>query len=67
VPQIHVMPRDLKWAVLRDPAGRPDSTHDRLEDAVAAARALARTANASVVIYGLDGRVRRDTGETTRG
>jgi hypothetical protein len=48
--------RDLHWAVVREDALRPHSTHDTLEAAILAARQFARQFDATLELVGLDGK-----------
>jgi len=56
--KFHVVMRHGRWVVVRaDVEGDPASAHDRRDDAVEAARALAAKEGADVVVFGLDGKV----------
>ena len=55
---IHVVPRDGRWAVRREGADRDSSHHDRKSDAMDAARGTARRDRVEVVEHGRDGRIR---------
>lgn len=57
--KIHVMMRERQWAVVREGSVRSESTHDRLDDAIKIARALAERDGSSVVVLGYDGRPKR--------
>jgi hypothetical protein len=54
---IHVVPRDGRWAVRREGADRDSSHHDRKSDAMDAARDTARRDRVEVVEHGRDGRI----------
>ena len=54
--QVRVLARDLRWAVLREGTEAPHSVHDRRDDAVRAAREIAQSEDAQVIVFGLDGR-----------
>jgi hypothetical protein len=56
--EIHVMPAKNGWEVREAGAFEPVSAHASPEDAVIAARALARTTGADVVVHATDGSVR---------
>ncbi len=54
---VHVVPRDGKWAVAREKSDRDSSHHDTKADAVDAGRATARRDHVELVIHGKDGTI----------
>ncbi|MDT4953728.1 MAG: hypothetical protein QOJ02_1866 [Acidobacteriota bacterium] len=59
---IHVVPRDGRWAVVRERAERDSSHHDTQADAIDAARETAQREGVELFIHRPDGRIRdRDT------
>lgn len=59
---IHVVPRDGHWAVVREGAERDSSHHDTQADAIDAARQTAQRERVELFIHRPDGRIReRDT------
>jgi hypothetical protein len=53
---IHVVMVDRKWAVMRPGDAAPLSLHERRDDAVTRARALAGADSAEVVVFDVGGR-----------
>lgn len=59
---IHVVPRDGNWAVVREGAERDSSHHNTQADAIDAARQTAQREGVELFIHRPDGRIReRDT------
>ena len=59
---IHVVPRDDRWAVVREGAERDSSHHDTQADATEAARQIAQREGVELFIHRPNGRIRdRDT------
>jgi hypothetical protein len=54
---IHIVPRDDKWAVQREGASRASSIHDRKSEAVEAGRETARRERTELVTHGRNGRI----------
>ena len=58
----HVVPRGKKWAVRKTGAERVTRRFDTQQEAIKAARGIARDNGGEVFIHGRDGRIRmRDT------
>jgi hypothetical protein len=55
---IHVIPRSEGWAVRSEGRDRITSSHNTQNDAIDAARNIARSKRGEVVIHGRDGRIR---------
>lgn len=55
VKNLHVIPLDKKWAVKDEGSTRIRLVFDTKQDAIDAARDLARSRNASLVVYGRNG------------
>lgn len=55
---VHVVPRDGDWAVLREGAHRDSSHHDTQLDAIEAARQTARREGTELFIHGRNGQIR---------
>ena len=55
---IHVVPRDGGWAVVREGAERDSSHHDTQADAIDAARQTAERERLELFIHRPDGRIR---------
>ena len=64
---IHVVMRSGRWAVTREGKGAPISLHDRRDDAVRAAKELAHEDGVEVVVFGLDGRPKRNVSSSNSG
>lgn len=61
-PNVHVVPRDGQWAVVREGAERDSSHHDTQAAAIDAARQTAQRERVELFIHRPDGRIReRDT------
>jgi hypothetical protein len=54
----HVVPSANGWSVRRAGTTRASSTHRTQEEAVSAARTLAKNQRTELYIHGLDGRIR---------
>jgi hypothetical protein len=52
----HVLIRDGHWVVVKNGDEVPTSVHDRKQDAVRAARDMARKAGSTIFVFTLDGR-----------
>lgn len=52
---LHVIPHDKKWAVRDEGSRHIRSVHDTKQEAIDAARDLARSRKASFVVYGRNG------------
>ncbi len=60
----HVVPRGKKWAIRKTGAERVTRRFDTQQEAIKAARGIARDKGGEVFIHGRDGRIRlRDTHE----
>lgn len=58
----HVVPRGKKWAIRKTGAERVTCRFDTQQEAIKAARGIARDKGGEVFIHGRDGRIRvRDT------
>ena len=57
-PDYHVVPRDEKWAVVREGGRRASSLHPTQEKAIQAGRRLAQSEKTELVIHRPDGRIR---------
>lgn len=55
---VHVVPRDGDWAVLREGAQRDSSHHDTQADAIDAARQTAQRERSELFIHGRNGQIR---------
>lgn len=55
---VHVVPRDTGWAVVREGAKRASEVTGTQADAVAAARSLAQAGKGELLIHGENGRIR---------
>ena len=55
----HVVPRDGKWAVRRAGADRATRRFDTQNEAIKAARDIARRQGTELYIHGKDGRIRK--------
>jgi hypothetical protein len=55
---LHVIPRDDKWAVVGEGKSRPSSTFDTQTEAIEAARKLAKDRAGQLVVHGRNGRIR---------
>jgi len=55
---IHVIPRTDGWAIRSEGRERITSSHNTKDDAIYAARRIARNNNGELVIHGRDGRIR---------
>jgi Uncharacterized protein conserved in bacteria (DUF2188) len=55
---IHVTPRDGRWAVKREEAARASSLHDTQAEAERAGRGTARRDGVEFFLHGQDGRIR---------
>lgn len=55
----HVVPRGNKWAVRKAGAERVTRHFDTQQEAIKAARGLARNQGGEVFIHGRDGRIRK--------
>ena len=53
---LHVVMVNLRWAVIRVADGAAISTHDRKEDAVSVARAIAARDDCELVVFDIGGR-----------
>lgn len=53
----HVVPNGSGWSVRRAGAERASSTHATQQDAIAAARQIARNQGTELYIHGRDGRI----------
>jgi Uncharacterized protein conserved in bacteria (DUF2188) len=54
---LHVIPHEKKWAVKDEGSERIRSVYESKQDAIDAARDLARSRNASFLVYGRDGQL----------
>ena len=54
----HVVPRDSKWAVRKSGADRVTRKYEIQQEAIEAAREIARNQRTEVYIHGRDGRIR---------
>jgi len=55
---IHVVPRNGRWAVVKENAERDSSHHNTQADAIEAGRQTAQRENVELLIHGRDGRIR---------
>ena len=55
---MHVVPRDGRWAVRREGGQQDSSLHDTQKEAIEKARATAIRERLEVVIHGRDGKIR---------
>ncbi|MCZ0953377.1 MAG: DUF2188 domain-containing protein [Rhodospirillaceae bacterium] len=56
---LHVVPRGKKWAVRKTGVERVTRRFDTQQEAIKAARGIARKQGGEVFIHGWDGRIRR--------
>lgn len=56
--KIHIVPRDGRWAVLRENAERASSLHDTQAEAIGQGRGTAHKEGVELVIHRPDGRIR---------
>lgn len=54
----HVLPRDERWAVVREGNLKPTSVYDTQGEAIEAARKIAKVGAGQLVIHGRNGRIR---------
>jgi hypothetical protein len=54
---VHTVPRDGKWANVREGASRASKTFDRKSDAQTAGRSTAKRSGTEHVIHNRDGRI----------
>jgi hypothetical protein len=55
---IHIVPRDGNWAVVREGAARDSSHHQTQAEAVEAGRRTAERERTELLIHGRDGKIR---------
>jgi len=55
---VHVVPRDGGWGVLREGNDRAGSIHRKQETAIAEGRGTAKRDHVELVVHGRDGRIR---------
>ena len=57
-PNVHVVPRDTGWAVVREGAERDSSHHPTQADAIDAGRNTAQQEGVELLIHGRNGQIR---------
>lgn len=57
-PNVHVVPRDGQWGVLREGSNRDSSHHPTQTAAIEAARTTAERERVEVLIHGRNGQIR---------
>jgi hypothetical protein len=57
-PNVHIVPRDGQWAVLREGAQRDSSHHSMQSEAISAGRATAQREHVELLVHGRDGQIR---------
>jgi hypothetical protein len=55
---VHVVPHDGHWDVVREGSNRPLSVHDEQEQAFEAGRVAAKRSHGELFMHGEDGRIR---------
>ena len=55
---VHIVPRDGEWAVVRDGAERDSSHHGTQSEAIEAGRNTARRENVEIIIHRPNGQIR---------
>ena len=58
MPNQHVVPHNDKWAVRAEGAERVTSIHSTQQEAIDAAREIARNQHTELLIHGADGKIR---------
>jgi uncharacterized protein YdaT len=54
----HVVPNDGKWSVRKAGSSRASGTYDTQQEAIMAAKKLARNQQTELYVHGRDGRIR---------
>lgn len=55
---VHVVPHEGHWDVIREGSSRPLSVHDEQDQAFEAGRAAAKRSHGELFLHGEDGRIR---------
>jgi hypothetical protein len=57
-PNVHIVPRDGEWAVVREGAQRDSSHHTTQAGAIGAGRQTAQRESVEILIHGRNGQIR---------
>jgi hypothetical protein len=55
---VHVLPREEKWAVIRENSKRASNLLETQREAILKAKVIAKNSNSELIIHGKDGKIR---------